>query len=32
MQVYMTGSMGFVGTYLSKKRISEGHVVTILTP
>lgn len=32
MKVFMTGGTGFVGTYLSKRLISEGHEVTILTP
>jgi nucleoside-diphosphate-sugar epimerase len=27
----MTGGTGFVGTYLTKKLIAEGHKVTILT-
>ena len=28
----MTGGTGFVGTYLTRKLIAEGHKVTILTP
>ncbi len=31
MKIFMTGGTGFVGTYLAKKLISEGHTVTILT-
>lgn len=31
MKVFMTGGTGFVGTYLTKRLIGEGHVVTILT-
>jgi len=31
MKVFMTGGTGFVGTYLAKRLISEGHKVTILT-
>jgi uncharacterized protein (TIGR01777 family) len=31
MKVFMTGGTGFVGTYLTKKLIEEGHTVTILT-
>ncbi len=31
MKIFMTGGTGFVGTYLSKLLISEGHAVTILT-
>jgi uncharacterized protein (TIGR01777 family) len=31
MNVFMTGGTGFVGTYLAKRLISEGHKVTILT-
>lgn len=31
MNVFMTGGTGFVGTYLTKKLIAEGHQVTILT-
>ncbi|MGB5219338.1 MAG: NAD-dependent epimerase/dehydratase family protein [Smithella sp.] len=31
MKVFMTGGTGFVGTYLTKRLIDEGHVVTILT-
>ena len=31
MNVFMTGGTGFVGTYLTKKLIAEGHKVTILT-
>ncbi|MDI6742773.1 MAG: TIGR01777 family oxidoreductase [Smithella sp.] len=32
MKVFMTGGTGFVGTYLAKRFIAEGHSVTILTP
>jgi len=32
MNVFMTGGTGFVGTYLTRKLIAEGHKVTILTP
>jgi hypothetical protein len=32
MKVFMTGGTGFVGTYLTRKLIAEGHKVTILTP
>ncbi|MBN1470675.1 MAG: NAD-dependent epimerase/dehydratase family protein, partial [Syntrophaceae bacterium] len=32
MNIFMTGGTGFVGTSLTKKFISEGHNVTILTP
>jgi hypothetical protein len=32
MNIFMTGGTGFVGTFLAKKFISEGHNVTILTP
>jgi hypothetical protein len=32
MNVFMTGGTGFVGTYLAKRFIAEGHSVTILTP
>ena len=32
MKIFMTGGTGFVGTYLAKHLISEGHEVTILTP
>jgi len=31
MKIFMTGGTGFVGTYLTKRLISEGHTVTILT-
>jgi uncharacterized protein (TIGR01777 family) len=31
MKTFMTGGTGFVGTYLAKRLISEGHEVTILT-
>jgi len=31
MKVLMTGGTGFVGTSLSKRLISEGHLVTVLT-
>ncbi|PKN37923.1 MAG: TIGR01777 family protein [Deltaproteobacteria bacterium HGW-Deltaproteobacteria-2] len=31
MNIFMTGGTGFVGTYLTKRMISEGHKVTILT-
>lgn len=31
MKIFMTGGTGFVGTYLIKKLISEGHKVTILS-
>ena len=31
MNIFMTGGTGFVGTFLAKKFISEGHKVTILT-
>jgi len=31
MDIFMTGGTGFVGTYLTKRLISEGHTVTILT-
>lgn len=31
MNIFMTGGTGFVGTYLAKRLISEGHKVTILT-
>jgi len=31
MKVFMTGGTGFVGSYLSKRFITEGHSVTILT-
>jgi uncharacterized protein (TIGR01777 family) len=31
MKVFMTGGTGFVGTYLTKKFIDQGHAVTILT-
>jgi uncharacterized protein len=31
MKIFMTGGTGFVGTYLARKLISEGHTVTILT-
>jgi uncharacterized protein (TIGR01777 family) len=32
MKVFMTGGTGFVGTYLAKRLVREGHKVTILTP
>lgn len=32
MSVFMTGGTGFVGTYLAKRFVAEGHSVTILTP
>jgi uncharacterized protein len=31
MKVFMTGGTGFVGTYLSRKLVNEGHEVAILT-
>jgi len=31
MNIFMTGGTGFVGTYLTKRLIAEGHKVTILT-
>jgi len=31
MKVFITGGTGFVGTYLAKRFLSEGHSVTILT-
>ena len=31
MKVFITGGTGFVGTYLTKRLIAEGHLVTILT-
>ena len=31
MNVFMTGGTGFVGTYLAKRLLAEGHDVTILT-
>jgi uncharacterized protein (TIGR01777 family) len=31
MKVFMTGGTGFVGTYLSRKLVQEGHTVTILS-
>ncbi len=31
MEIFMTGGTGFVGTYMTKRLISEGHTVTILT-
>ena len=31
MKIFMTGGTGFVGTYLAKRLISEGHTVSILT-
>jgi uncharacterized protein len=31
MNVFMTGGTGFVGTYLTKRLLAEGHKVTILT-
>ena len=30
MKVFMTGGTGFVGTYLSRELINQGHEVTIL--
>ncbi|MFO7570902.1 MAG: TIGR01777 family oxidoreductase, partial [Smithellaceae bacterium] len=32
MKVFMTGGTGFVGTYLTKRLIHEGHTVTVLDP
>ncbi|MHB8139515.1 MAG: TIGR01777 family oxidoreductase [Smithellaceae bacterium] len=32
MKVLMTGGTGFVGTFLAKRLIRDGHTVTILTP
>ncbi|MBN2439386.1 MAG: TIGR01777 family oxidoreductase [Deltaproteobacteria bacterium] len=32
MKIFMTGGTGFVGKYLAKRFISEGHTVAILTP
>ncbi len=32
MKVFMTGGTGFVGTFLAKRLIKDGHTVTILTP
>ena len=31
MQVFITGGTGFVGTYLSRRLVQEGHQVSILT-
>lgn len=31
MKIFMTGATGFVGTALTKKLVSEGHTVTLLT-
>ncbi len=31
MKVFITGGTGFVGTYLSRRLVQEGHQVTILT-
>lgn len=31
MKIFMTGGTGFVGTFLAKRFIAEGHSVTILT-
>jgi uncharacterized protein (TIGR01777 family) len=31
MKVFMTGGTGFVGTYLSRELLKEGHPITILT-
>ncbi len=31
MKVFMTGGTGFVGTYLSRELVGQGHEVTILT-
>ncbi len=31
MKVFMTGGTGFVGTYLSRELVKQGHEVTILT-
>lgn len=31
MKVFMTGGTGFVGTFLARRLVSEGHAVTILT-
>ncbi|PKN18627.1 MAG: TIGR01777 family protein [Deltaproteobacteria bacterium HGW-Deltaproteobacteria-6] len=31
MKIFMTGGTGFVGTYLAKRLILEGHDITILT-
>ncbi|MHB8773030.1 MAG: TIGR01777 family oxidoreductase [Syntrophales bacterium] len=32
MKIFMTGGTGFVGTYLTRHLIGEGHEVTVLTP
>jgi len=32
MKVFMTGGTGFVGTFLAKRLIKDGHAITILTP
>jgi len=32
MKVFMTGGTGFVGTFLAKRLIKDGHTVTIFTP
>ncbi len=32
MKIFMTGGTGFVGTYLTRHLIAEGHEVTVLTP
>ena len=32
MKIFMTGGTGFVGSALSKRLISEGHAITVLTP
>jgi uncharacterized protein (TIGR01777 family) len=31
MQIFMTGGTGFVGTFLSRELVRDGHTVTILT-
>jgi nucleoside-diphosphate-sugar epimerase len=31
-KIFMTGTTGFVGTYLAGHLINEGHAVTVLTP